>query len=131
MKKFFERTSGERKLLGKADIFVLLILAVLCVSLCSPFFLKKGEVTATVIYDGEAVEEINLSKNEDSFVLNVGRCEIAVEKNEIFFKDSPCPDKVCMNAGRLSKSGQFASCVPEKVTIILKGGEKLPDAVTY
>ena len=67
MKKFFERTSGERKLLGKADIFVLLILAVLCVSLCAPFFLKKGEVTATIIYDGEAVEVINLSKNEESF----------------------------------------------------------------
>ena len=131
MKKFFERTSSERQLLGKADIFLFLILAALCIAICAPFFLKKGDVKAKIIYDGEVVEEINLSKNADNYVLNIGRCKIAVEKNEIYFKDSPCPDKVCVKTGRLSKSGQFASCVPEKVTIILKGGEKLPDAVTY
>lgn len=131
MKNFFARTTQERKLLGRVDILLIALLLALCVGLCVPFLLKKGDVTAKIIYDGEVVKEINLSENEEHFTLKVGRCEIEIDKHEIFFSDSPCPDKVCINAGRLKKSGEFASCVPEKVTIILKGGEKLPDAVTY
>ena len=131
MKRFFARTTQERKLLGRVDILLIALLLALCVGTCAPFFLKKGDVTAKIIYDGEVFREIDLTKNEEDFTLTVGRCKIAVEKHEIYFADSPCPDKVCMNAGRLKKSGEFASCVPEKVTIVLKGGGKLPDAVTY
>lgn len=131
MKNYFARTTQERKLLGRVDILLIALVLALCVGLCAPFFLKKGDVTAKIIYDGTTVREINLSKNEERFTLKVGRCEIEIDGHEIFFADSPCPDKVCMNAGRLKKSGEFASCVPEKVTVVLKGGEKLPDAVTY
>lgn len=131
MKNYFARTTQERKLLGRVDVLIIILIAAICVGSCVPLFLKKGDVTAKIIYDGETVEEINLSQNEKKFTLEVGRCDIAVEGHEIFFANSPCPDKVCMNAGRLRKSGEFASCVPEKVAIILKGGEKSPDAVTY
>ena len=131
MKGFFTRTTQDRKLLGRVDVLLIALVAALCIGLCTPLFLKKGDVSATVIFDGEVIEEINLSKNEKDLTLEVGNCEIRVEKHEIYFATSPCPDKICIKAGRLKKSGDFASCVPEKVTIILKGGDKLPDAVTY
>lgn len=133
MKKFFSRKTEHRKLFGRFDIVVITVVLTVCISFIIPNFLKKGDVTATVIFDGETVETINLSDNEKSYVLNVGNCEISVEKNEIYFKSSPCDDKICVNTGRLSKSGQFASCVPEKVTILLKGStdRSVPDVVTY
>ncbi|MBQ7654603.1 MAG: NusG domain II-containing protein [Clostridia bacterium] len=131
MKGFFARKTQERKLLGRVDILLIVFILLICASFYLPFLLKKDEVKANIIYNGEIVEQINLSKNGEDFTLKVGRCEIGVEKNEIFFLNSPCPDKVCVKTGRLSRSGEFASCVPEKVTIILEGGAKLPDAVTY
>lgn len=131
MKGFFARTTQDRKLLGRVDVLLITLIIAMSIALCAPFFLKKGDVTATVMYDGEVFDRINLSENEKDLTLKVGNCEIRVEKHEIYFANSPCPDKICIKAGRLKKSGDFASCVPEKVTIILKGGDKLPDAVTY
>ena len=133
MKNFFSRKTEHRKLFGRFDIILIIAVLIICASFIVPNFLKKGDIVATVLYDGKTVETVNLSKNEKNYVLNIGRCEIAVEKNEIYFKSSPCKDEICLNAGRLSKSGQFASCVPEKVTILLKGStdRSLPDVVTY
>ena len=133
MKKIFIRKTEERKLLGRCDVLIIILVAIICFSVYIPTLFCKGDVIAKVNYDGDTIKEINLSKNEEKFDLTVGNCRIEIEKNEIFFVESPCRDKVCIEFGRLSKSGQFASCAPEKVTIILKGGndKSLPDAVTY
>lgn len=35
--------------------------------------------------------------------------------------DSPCPDKICVAAGRISRTGQFIVCLPNRVSIVLEG----------
>lgn len=133
MKGFFRRTTKERKLIGRCDILLIIALFLVCFLLCIPAYLKKDSVKAQVYSGSRLVKEINLSKNEDNYTFFAGNCEIEVHGKEIFFKNSPCRDKICINAGRLSKSGQFSSCVPERVTIILKGEKNKSgvDAVTY
>ena len=133
MKSFFLRTTKERKIIGRCDILLIIVLLFICFLLCVPVYSKKDSVKAQVYSGSQLVREVDLSENDDNYTFFAGNCEIAVEGKEIFFKSSPCRDKICINAGRLSKSGQFSSCVPERVTIVLKGEKnKLGvDAVTY
>jgi hypothetical protein len=35
--------------------------------------------------------------------------------------DSPCPDKICVAAGSISRTGQFIACLPNRVSITLEG----------
>ena len=36
---------------------------------------------------------------------------------------SDCGDKVCVNTGKITKSGQAVVCLPAHVSVALKGGE--------
>lgn len=123
----------DRKLFGKLDVLIIAVVLVIFTALALPLLFQKGDTVATVYYDGKVIEEINLSKNRENRDITAGKCIIRLEGNEIFFLKSDCPDKICVKSGRLSKGGQFASCVPEKVTVILKGkgAGSEPDAITY
>lgn len=126
----------ERKLIGKFDILISAAVILLLAALSLPLYFAKGDVTAQIYYDGNLVEEINLTRSSEKRDIITGEnnaCIIRADKNEIYFLESDCPDKICIKSGRLSKSGQFASCVPEKVTVILKGNKNgdAPDAITY
>lgn len=35
--------------------------------------------------------------------------------------DSPCPDKICVAAGAITRTGQFIACLPNRVSIVLEG----------
>ena len=38
--------------------------------------------------------------------------------------DSPCPDKICVAAGRISRTGQFVACLPNRVSVSLEGRDE-------
>jgi len=40
--------------------------------------------------------------------------------------DSPCPDKICIAAGAISRTGQFIACLPNRVSIALEGRDEPP-----
>ena len=125
-----------RKLFGKFDIIIIAVVTAVLVLCSVPILFSEGDTVAEVYFDGEMIEEINLSENKEKREIRTGpdgKCLIEVDKDKIYFLDSDCPDKICIKSGKLERSGQFASCVPQKVTVILKGGgsDDLPDAVTY
>lgn len=47
--------------------------------------------------------------------------------------ESPCRDKICIAAGHLNESGQWAACLPNRVFVRVSGaeGENAIDAQTY
>jgi hypothetical protein len=38
--------------------------------------------------------------------------------------DSPCPDKICVAAGVISRTGQFIACLPNRVSVTLEGRDE-------
>ena len=44
--------------------------------------------------------------------------------------DASCPDKVCVNMGKISKSGQSIICLPNKLIVEIVGGEESGEDVT-
>ena len=46
--------------------------------------------------------------------------------------DSPCPDKICVAAGAISRTGQFIACLPNRVSVALEGlDEPITDGTTF
>lgn len=50
--------------------------------------------------------------------------EMLFHEGAIRFSASDCPDKICVQTGSISKSGQVAACVPARMLVRITGGTK-------
>lgn len=75
---------------------------------------------ADIHVDGHYQQRISLNQNQ---VLHVhgdqGDSIIEINNGKIRFKDSPCTSKRCVLSGWLQHSGEFAACLPNRVSIAL------------
>ena len=116
--------------LKKSDALIILLFAALCVLLfLLPLFSGGNKATAVVWSNGEKFREIDLSSVEESFEIEVNGCVLSVEKGKIAFVSSTCRDKLCKKSGHLSKNGDTAACVPNKVVVRIENGKETFDAV--
>lgn len=53
----------------------------------------------------------------------LGTTTIRIEDNTAFILDSPCPNKTCIHAAVLKKSGDWNACLPNKVFLHIEGRE--------
>ena len=53
----------------------------------------------------------------------LGTTTIRIEDNTAFTLDSPCPNKTCIHAAVLKKSGDWNACLPNKVFLHIEGRE--------
>lgn len=104
--------------------------------LCALWFVltaSTGDSLVAEIYSGgEKVREIPISKLNNAETFSFGGCEITAEKNRIYFAESSCKDKLCIKTGELTRAGDVAACVPNRVVVALKSESKNDfDIVTY
>ncbi|MBQ7005771.1 MAG: NusG domain II-containing protein [Clostridia bacterium] len=112
----------------------IIVAAVLVISIMLFIFsFSDGEsLVAQVSLDGEAVRQVRLYELTEKESIRVGGCEILLERDGVTFLSSECPDKLCVNRGKLKKAGDTMACVPERVTVTLRSekGGKI-DAVVF
>lgn len=108
-----------KKLFTKVDIIIIAVVLVLglCLLLLKPSVNGKR---AVIRVDGKEYKTVDL-ENTDFLEITVNDVVIICENNEIYIKSSTCPDKICVNAGHLSKKGQSAVCVPNRVSVEILG----------
>ncbi len=116
-----------RKKMGKADFFMLGLLAVAFV-LVLVFFLqfesKDGE-KVVVSLNGETYGVYDLHKDRKVSVkvknktINV----IEIKNGKAFMKYATCPDKLCEKQKAISKENETIVCLPNKVIVTIKGAE--------
>ena len=115
---------------------VILLAALLILAIISFFIIysKPNEnLEAVIVKDNQTYKIINLNEVEQPYQINIDGSIpviISVEKNSIYFKNSECPDKICVNTGKLSKAGDIAVCLPARVSIELRGNQKEFDSIT-
>lgn len=123
----------ERKLITKRDALILFIIALAAVFavIISNLLKTTGEI-AVISVDGEAVREISLNgiKEKTDIKLENG-VVITAENGKVYFSESDCEDKICINSRELTKSGDVAACVPNKTVITVKGTADGADVITY
>ena len=52
-----------------------------------------------------------------------------VKDGKVSVTEADCPDKVCVNTGEISKSGDTIVCLPHKLVVEIEGSTSETDAV--
>ena len=126
-----------KEYLRKGDIIIIASVLVIALLFYIPGIAGSGEkenLTADIIADGETVRSVNLSAVTSPYEEKINNTKIVIGPGKIKFVESDCRDKICVSSGELTKAGQVAACVPNRVAIQLRsrdGDRGGVDAVTY
>ncbi|MGB5177791.1 MAG: NusG domain II-containing protein [Gammaproteobacteria bacterium] len=66
-----------------------------------------------------------------SAVGRLGASIIEVRNNRVRFVSSPCIKQVCVHSGWLTNAGEFASCLPNQISLTLTGHDPRFDAINF
>ena len=111
---------------------IILIASILIVAIA--FFLiveltKEEGAGVTVKVDGTEVAEYSLSKN-GTYPLNGGTNILVIENGKAYLTDANCPDKLCVHQGKISRTGEVITCLPNKLTVSVFGAEQSVDLIS-
>lgn len=130
---FAEGGKYRMKLLKKTDFLIIGVIIMTAVAMRFVYEDRFSSVAAKaeIYYYSTLVETIDLSdKAERSFSIPQSENVVIYLDNDgnIQFIKSDCPDKVCVNTGKIHIVGQSAACLPNGIVIkIVPGGERSDD----
>lgn len=105
----------------KSRVLVLFIL-IICIIFAVFFqFNKPSGTEAVIIIDGKEAMHVPLEDEYTFSAENLENVVFQVKDGKIAFIHSDCPDKLCVNTGFISKPGQYAACLPNKVLLKITG----------
>jgi hypothetical protein len=83
--------------------------------------LTKDEGAYVVVrVDGVEVGKYSLELDGE-YELNGGTNILHIKDGKAYLVDAKCPDKLCVNQGKISKGGETITCLPNKLTITVYG----------
>ena len=103
-------------------IGILLLTALILFLLFKDKQLKEPDAVAVVTVDGTEIARYPLSQI-GTFVLNEGSNTLVIENGEAWVSEANCPDKLCMGFGKISKNGEIIVCLPNRLIVVIEGGE--------
>ena len=129
MKNKKKKTSYRRDLILAGILLAAAVVVFLFLKYRQSAKTAEGPV-AVVTVDGQETGRYSLSV-DGTFPLNGGSNILVVSGGEAWVSEANCPDKICMGMGKISRSGDFIACMPNRVLIIVENDdETAPDART-
>ena len=113
--------TGKKKL--RTDLIVIFSLLLLALILYLALNAGRREGgTAVVRIDGVVTEKYSLTQN-GTFPLNGGSNTLVIENGQAWISDADCPDLICVRQGKIHYTGQVITCLPNRLTVTIEGGE--------
>lgn len=113
----------------KSDFILISALIVICAILWLLYVSNQSSEPASyaeIYYKSTLVKRIDLRDCAD-YTFSVDQNPNVIfhvfEDGSICFEISDCPDKVCINSGRLSKTGEHAACLPNSLILKIVSGD--------
>ncbi|MBQ8260317.1 MAG: NusG domain II-containing protein [Clostridia bacterium] len=114
----------------KRDIILIASILVVAIAFLLIVELTKEEGAGVVVkVDGVEVAEYSLSKN-GTYPLNGGTNILVIEDGRAYLSDANCPDKLCVHQGKISRTGEVITCLPNKLTVTVFGAEESVDLIS-
>ena len=76
---------------------------------------------AEVWQNDQLIERVALTDSTDKTIDLDGHNDIDLHANTAEIHSAYCPDQVCVRTGRLTRAGQVAVCLPNRVILKLTG----------
>ena len=108
----------------KDFILIGVIIAVALVLLLCVNLTQKEGACVVVRIDGNEIGTYPLFAS-GMYSLNGGTNILVIENGCAYLKEADCPDHLCVKQGKISKTGQVITCLPNKLTVTVYGAEKL------
>lgn len=112
----------------KSDLLIIGIFLLISLVIFLPTLSDSEKtLTAVITADGETFTEIRLTDSTEEEI-KINGTVIKINGKTVFFAESNCPDKVCVKTGKLDSHGDSSACVPNRVSVYIKG-EKTEDDI--
>ena len=122
------------KYLKKYDIFIISV--ILLFSFLSwiiyQYFIADQTSKAEIYHYSELLKTVDLGQRIDknfSIEENPNIVFHLFKDGSISFEESDCPHKLCIKAGKISRPGQFAACLPNGIIIKIVPVERAVDII--
>ena len=106
------------------DCVIIVLVLALALAVALPFYLRPNDVlTCEIVQDGEIVQTVKLTDTADEKIVIEGAVtnHIEITADGVRFAESNCPDQVCVRSGLLTRAGQSAVCLPNRVIVRVTG----------
>lgn len=117
----------EKKNNNWNNILLIIILAIgFVIAAIVLIFSHSGEYVL-IEKDGEIVGQYDLSQDGSYVIEGDGINEkntVTIENHQVFMSDASCPDHLCMNMGKKSRTNESIVCLPNKLVVTIKGKEE-------
>lgn len=123
---------SEKKSRKKLPLEYILIAAALIIAavVWLGFRLNRDDgVYAVVSIDGVETARYPLSV-DGTYPLNGGTNLLVIENGFAYMQGADCPDKLCVNQGKVRYTGQCIVCLPNRVTVTVSGADEGVDLVS-
>lgn len=91
-------------------------------------FIPKSQQSSVIIYvDGIKVMEHSLWQQKEIYIpqLEGNINKLIIRDKKAWIEEANCTDKLCQKQYPIAKNGQMIICLPHKVVIEIKNGNKL------
>ena len=108
---------------------IIACLALAVVSAAVWAFMQSGSKIAegvNIYKDGKLITTLDIDNDTEYKVDNL---MVKVENSAAYISESDCKCKTCIGFGRLSRAGQTAVCLPNKITVELFGADEVDAAL--
>ena len=95
--------------------------------LVNNFTSHKGD-TVVIYKNSKIYKTLSLSTNDEINIDN--KNTVVIKDGVVFMKHATCPDKLCINMGKIKDSSKDIVCLPNKVTIKIKSKNNKVDTVS-
>lgn len=109
----------------KKQDFILIgtIVAISLVLLLAVNLTQEEGAGVVVKIDGKEVAKYPLSI-DGTYTLNGGTNILVIKDGFAYLSEADCPDHLCVEQGKISKTGQVITCLPNKLTVSVYGAEQ-------
>lgn len=116
---------------ASGDVFLIIAILVFCGILITGMLVRRHTLSKKTPYvritvDGSVVMNRALSAfaDETEYRLTTENGEVVVILNdhEVYIQSSDCPDQICVQTGKLTKPGDGAICLPNKIVVQIVAG---------
>lgn len=116
----------------RADYLAILFAALLLPYLYATHW-SSGEVGSTVsVMNGDETTQLSLAHNQTVQIKGaLGTSTLNITDGKIRFTTSPCLGKQCIHSGWLEHAGEFAACLPNRVSVAVLGNEPRFDSINF
>ena len=109
--------------MNKRDLIRIGIIVAVIAAVCLTVFLTKEDGACVIVrIDGKQVATYSLLEDGE-YSLNGGTNILRIQDGKAFLVDADCPDKNCVNQGKIDQTGESITCLPNRLTVTVYGAQ--------